>query len=511
MVNLQCIGATTLDEYRKYIEKDAALERRFQPITVDEPTAEESVQILKGLRDRYEAHHRVTITDEAIDAAVKLSDRYISDRFLPDKAIDLIDEAGSKVRLRSYTTPPDLKELEVKLEEIRKEKDAAVQSQEFEKAASLRDSEQRLREQLEETKKAWKEKQGQENSEVTVEDVASVVASWTGIPVSKLAQTETDKLLNLEDILHNRVIGQDEAVVAISKAVRRARAGLKDPKRPIGSFIFLGPTGVGKTELARALAEAMFGDEDAMIRIDMSEYMEKHSTSRLVGSPPGYVGYEEGGQLTEKVRRKPYSVVLLDEIEKAHPDVFNILLQVLDDGRLTDSKGRTVDFRNTVVIMTSNVGATALKQNKYVGFNINDTQQEYKDMKGKVMEELKKAFRPEFLNRVDETIVFHALEKKHLKEIVVLLANQLIKRLKEQEISLVLTESALEKIAVEGYDPEYGARPLRRAIQKHIEDRLSEELLKGTVLTGQNVTIDVVDDEFVITSSAVTPESQLQN
>ena len=508
---LQCIGATTLDEYRKYIEKDAALERRFQPIKVDEPTAEESVQILKGLRDRYEAHHRVSITDEAIDAAVKLSDRYISDRFLPDKAIDLIDEAGSKVRLRSYTTPPNLKELEVKLEEIRKEKDAAVQSQEFEKAASLRDTEQRLREQLEETKKAWKEKQGQENSEVTVEDIASVVSSWTGIPVSKLAQTETDKLLNLEDLLHNRVIGQDEAVVAISKAVRRARAGLKDPKRPIGSFIFLGPTGVGKTEFARALAEAMFGDEDAMIRIDMSEYMEKHSTSRLVGSPPGYVGYEEGGQLTEKVRRKPYSVVLLDEIEKAHPDVFNILLQVLDDGRLTDSKGRTVDFRNTVVIMTSNVGASALRQNKYVGFNINDTQQEYKDMKGKVMEELKKAFRPEFLNRVDETIVFHSLEKKHLKEIVVLLANQLIKRLKEQEISLVLTESALEKISVEGYDPEYGARPLRRAIQKHIEDRLSEELLKGTVLTGQNVTIDVVDDEFVITSSAVTPESQLQN
>lgn len=508
---LQCIGATTLDEYRKYIEKDAALERRFQPITVDEPTVDESIQILEGLRDRYEAHHRVSITDEAIDAAVKLSDRYISDRFLPDKAIDLIDEAGSKVRLRSYTTPPDLKELEVKLEEIRKEKDAAVQSQEFEKAASLRDSEQRLREQLEETKKVWKEKQGQENSEVTVEDVASVVASWTGIPVSKLAQTETDKLLKLEEILHSRVIGQDEAVVAISKAVRRARAGLKDPKRPIGSFIFLGPTGVGKTELARALAEAMFGDEDAMIRIDMSEYMEKHSTSRLVGSPPGYVGYEEGGQLTEKVRRKPYSVVLLDEIEKAHPDVFNILLQVLDDGRLTDSKGRTVDFRNTVVIMTSNVGATALKQNKYVGFNINDTQQEYKDMKGKVMEELKKAFRPEFLNRVDETIVFHSLERKHLKEIVVLLADQLIKRLKEQDITLELTDTALEKIAEEGHDPEYGARPLRRAIQKHIEDRLSEELLKGTVLTGQKVTIDVADGEFVIHTAEGVPESQLQN
>lgn len=501
---LQCIGATTLDEYRKYIEKDAALERRFQPITVDEPTAEESVQILKGLRDRYEAHHRVSITDEAIDAAVKLSDRYISDRFLPDKAIDLIDEAGSKVRLRSYTTPPNLKELEVKLEEVRKEKDAAVQSQEFEKAASLRDSEQRLREQLEETKKTWKEQQGKENSEVTVEDIASVVSSWTGIPVSKLAQTETQKLLNLEEILHSRVIGQEEAVNAISKAVRRARAGLKDPKRPIGSFIFLGPTGVGKTELARALAEAMFGDEDAMIRVDMSEYMEKHSTSRLVGSPPGYVGYEEGGQLTEKVRRKPYSVVLLDEIEKAHPDVFNILLQVLEDGRLTDSKGRTVDFRNTVLIMTSNVGAESLKKNKYVGFNLQDGEQDYKDMKGKVMEELKKAFRPEFLNRIDEIIVFHALEKKHLRNIVNLMSDALIKRLNEQEIKLDLTEAAIDKIAVEGYDPEYGARPLRRAIQKHIEDRLSEELLKGTVLTGQSVVIDIEDGEFVVKSG--TPQ-----
>ena len=495
---LQCIGATTLDEYRKYIEKDAALERRFQPITVDEPTAEESVQILKGLRDRYEAHHRVSITDAAIEAAVKFSDRYISDRFLPDKAIDLIDEAGSKVRLRSYTTPPNLKELEVKLEEVRKEKDASVQSQEFEKAASLRDTEQRLREQLENTKKTWKEKQGKENSEVTVEDIAHVVSSWTNIPVSKLAQTETDKLLNLEEILHSRVIGQDEAVKAVSKAVRRARAGLKDPKRPIGSFIFLGPTGVGKTELARALAESMFGDEDAMIRVDMSEYMEKHSTSRLVGSPPGYVGYDEGGQLTEKVRRKPYSVILLDEIEKAHPDVFNILLQVLEDGRLTDSKGRTVDFRNTIMILTSNVGAQALKRNKYVGFNIQDGEQNYKDMKGKVMEELKKAFRPEFLNRIDEIIVFHALEKPHLKEIVTLMSEQLVKRLKEQEIQLELTEAAKDKISVEGYDPEYGARPLRRAIQKHIEDQLSEELLKGTVLTGQNVIIDVENGEFVV-------------
>ncbi|MDP4086519.1 MAG: ATP-dependent protease ATP-binding subunit ClpC [Bacillota bacterium] len=493
---LQCIGATTLDEYRKYIEKDAALERRFQPIRVEEPTIDESIKILQGLRDRYEAHHRVSINDTAIDAAVKLSDRYIADRFLPDKAIDLIDEAGSKVRLRSYTTPPNLKELEVKLEEVRKEKDAAVQSQEFEKAASLRDSEQRLREQLEETKKNWKEKQGKENSEVTVEDIANVVSSWTGIPVSKLAQTETEKLLNLEQILHSRVIGQEEAVIAVSKAVRRARAGLKDPKRPIGSFIFLGPTGVGKTELARALAEAMFGDEDAMIRIDMSEYMEKHSTSRLVGSPPGYVGYEEGGQLTERVRRKPYSVILLDEIEKAHPDVFNILLQVLEDGRLTDSKGRTVDFRNTVVIMTSNVGAEALKRNKYVGFNIQDGEQNYKDMKSKVMEELKKAFRPEFLNRIDEIIVFHALEKKHLHEIVTLLSDQLVKRLKEQNISIEITDAAKEKIVLEGYDPEYGARPLKRAIQKHIEDRLSEELLKGTLLIGKHAIIDVEDGEF---------------
>ncbi|OMP67974.1 ATP-dependent protease ATP-binding subunit ClpC [Domibacillus epiphyticus] len=500
---LQCIGATTLDEYRKYIEKDAALERRFQPIQVDEPTLEESIQILKGLRDRYEAHHRVSILDEAIEAAVKMSDRYISDRFLPDKAIDLIDEAGSKVRLRSFTTPPNLKELEVKLEALKNEKDSAVQSQEFEKAASLRDAEQKLREELEKTKNSWKEKQGTENSEVTMEDIAMVVSSWTGIPVSKLAQTETDRLLNLEEILHSRLIGQEEAVTSISKAVRRARAGLKDPKRPIGSFIFLGPTGVGKTELAKALAESMFGDEDAMIRIDMSEYMEKHSTSRLVGSPPGYVGYEEGGQLTEKIRRKPYSVVLLDEIEKAHPDVFNILLQVLEDGRLTDSKGRTVDFRNTVLIMTSNVGAQSLQKNKYVGFNIQDASQDHKDMKGKVMDELKRAFRPEFLNRIDEIIVFHALEKKHLKEIVSLMTDQLTSRLKEQDIMVELTDKAKEKIADEGYDPEYGARPLRRALQKQVEDRLSEELLKGNVLTGQQVTVDVDENgEFTVRTAA---------
>ncbi|WP_017729627.1 ATP-dependent protease ATP-binding subunit ClpC [Halalkalibacterium ligniniphilum] len=495
---LQCIGATTLDEYRKYIEKDAALERRFQPIQVNEPSLDESIQILKGLRDRYEAHHRVTITDEAIEEAVKLSDRYISDRFLPDKAIDLIDEAASKVRLRSYTAPPNLKELEQKLEETRKEKDAAVQSQEFEKAASLRDSEQRLREELEEMKNEWKKKQGQENTEVVVDDIAQVVASWTGIPVSKLAEEETERLLKMEEILHERVVGQEEAVKAISKAVRRARAGLKDPKRPIGSFIFLGPTGVGKTELARAVAETLFGDEDAFIRIDMSEYMEKHATSRLVGSPPGYVGHDEGGQLTEKVRRNPYSVILLDEIEKAHPEVFNILLQVLEDGRLTDSKGRTVDFRNTAVIMTSNVGASTLRRNKYLGFTTDSEGTEYRDMKDKVMAELKNSFRPEFLNRIDEIIVFHSLEKKHVREIITLMVEQLKKRLSEQGVEFDLTEAAKDKITDLGYDPEYGARPLRRALQKQVEDRLSEELLKGTIQKGQRAIIDVKDGELVV-------------
>ncbi|PAF12510.1 ATP-dependent Clp protease ATP-binding subunit ClpC [Shouchella clausii] len=495
---LQCIGATTLDEYRKYIEKDAALERRFQPIQVDEPTIDESIQILYGLRDRYEAHHRVTITDEAVEEAVKLSDRYISDRFLPDKAIDLIDEAASKVRLRSYTAPPNLKELEAKLEETRKEKDASVQSQEFEKAASLRDTEQRLREELEEMKNEWKKKQGQENTEVLVEDIAQVVSSWTGIPVSKLAEEETERLLKMEEILHERVVGQEEAVKSISKAIRRARAGLKDPKRPIGSFIFLGPTGVGKTELARAVAETLFGDEDAVIRIDMSEYMEKHATSRLVGSPPGYVGHEEGGQLTEKIRRKPYSVILLDEIEKAHPDVFNLLLQVLEDGRLTDSKGRTVDFRNTAVIMTSNVGASQLKRNKYLGFTIESEGQEYKDMKDRVMSELKNSFRPEFLNRIDEIIVFHSLEKKHVRKIITMMSDQLKERLSEQGIDFELTEEAKDKITDIGFDPEYGARPLRRALQKEVEDRLSEELLKGTIVKGQKAVIYVKDGKLMV-------------
>ncbi|WJH36393.1 ATP-dependent protease ATP-binding subunit ClpC [Paenibacillus sp. CC-CFT747] len=500
---LQCIGATTLDEYRKYIEKDAALERRFQPITVDQPTVEEAIQILHGLRDRYEAHHRVKITDDAIEAAVKLSDRYITDRFLPDKAIDLIDEAGSKVRLHSYTVPPTLKEMETKLENVRKEKDAAVQSQEFEKAAALRDTEQKMREELEQTKNEWKEKQGRTDSEVTPEDIAQVVASWTGIPVVKLAEEETERLLKMESILHERVIGQDEAVRAVSRAIRRARAGLKDVKRPMGSFIFLGPTGVGKTELARALAESLFGDENAVIRIDMSEYMEKHSTSRLVGAPPGYVGYEEGGQLTEKVRRKPYSVVLLDEIEKAHPEVFNILLQVLEDGRLTDSKGRTVDFRNTLIIMTSNVGAEMIKKNSSLGFTAgNDAGRDYTNMKEKVMGELKKSFRPEFLNRIDEIIVFHSLEEEHIARIVSLMASDLRKRLKEQEVDFELTDAAMSYLAKEGFDPAYGARPLRRAIQKHIEDRLSEELLKGNISKGDSLTIDLKDGELEVVRNA---------
>lgn len=486
---LQCVGATTLDEYRKYIEKDAALERRFQPIQVDEPSTEETVQILEGLRDRYEAHHRVTITDEAIQAASELSSRYITDRFLPDKAIDLIDEAGSRVRLKSYTIPPNLRELEEKLDEMRKEKDSAVLAQEFEKAASYRDKEQKTREKLETTKNKWKEKQGKESLKVEEEDIAAVVSTWTGIPVVKLTKDESNRLLNMEEVLHNRIIGQSEAVNAISKAVRRARAGLKDPKRPIGSFIFLGPTGVGKTELARALAEVMFSDEDSMIRIDMSEYMEKHATSRLVGSPPGYVGYEEGGQLTEKVRRKPYSVVLLDEVEKAHPEVFNILLQVLEDGRLTDSKGRLVDFRNTVMIMTSNVGASELKNNRYVGFNLEDKGQEHQDMKDKVTEEMKKTFRPEFLNRIDETIVFHSLEEKHMKDIVKLMVREVEERMQQQEIDFSITERAIEKIAEEGFDPEYGARPLRRSIQRNIEDLLSEEFLKENIKPGKSVKV----------------------
>ncbi len=494
---LQCIGATTLDEYRKHIEKDAALERRFQPITVDQPTPEEAVQILKGLRDRYEAHHRVKITDEALEAAVRLSDRYITDRFLPDKAIDLIDEAASRVRLQSHTAPPNLKELEAQLEKVRNEKDAAVQSQEFEKAAAMRDQEQKLKQELESRKNEWKRMQDDNDIKVTAEDIAHIVSAWTGIPVKQLAEEESERLLNMEQILHDRVIGQNEAVTAVARAIRRARAGLKNPKRPIGSFIFLGPTGVGKTELARALAAAMFGDEDAMIRIDMSEYMERHTTARLVGAPPGYVGYEEGGQLTEKVRRKPYSVVLLDEVEKAHPEVFNILLQVLDDGRLTDGKGRTVDFRNTVIIMTSNVGAEMIRKGSSLGFKP-DTANQYDDMKTKVMDELKKSFRPEFLNRIDEIIVFHPLTETEIGEIVELMVRELQKRLEEQDIRFTLTDRAKAFLAKEGFDPQYGARPLKRAIQRHIEDRLSEALLAGKVKRGDTIVIDSDDQGLVI-------------
>ncbi len=490
---LQCIGATTLDEYRKHIEKDAALERRFQPIKVDQPTADEAVQILYGLRDRYEAHHRVKITDAAVEAAVRLSDRYIADRFLPDKAIDLIDEAASRVRLRTYTAPPNLKDLEVRLEEIRSEKDSAIQGQEFELAASLRDQEQKLRDDLDRRRLEWQQRQDSHDVAVTEDDIADIVSTWTGIPVKKLAEAETTRLLNMEQLLHERVIGQNEAVEAVSRAIRRARAGLKDPKRPIGSFIFLGPTGVGKTELARALAEAMFGDEDAMIRVDMSEFMERHTTARLVGAPPGYVGYEEGGQLTEKVRRKPYSVVLLDEIEKAHPEVFNILLQALDDGRLTDGKGRTVDFRNTVIIMTSNVGAQMIRKGGRLGFT-SGQDSAYHDMKDRVLEELKKTFRPEFLNRIDDLIVFHPLEQADIARIVTLLAKELGQRLEEYGLHLTLTEAAKDFLAKEGFDPQYGARPLKRAMQRHIEDKLSESLLAGTIMRGDEVKIDVNPD-----------------
>ncbi|WP_092484402.1 ATP-dependent Clp protease ATP-binding subunit [Desulfoscipio geothermicus] len=488
---LQCIGATTLDEYRKHIERDSALERRFQPITVEEPTVEETVEILKGLRDKYEAHHRVRISDAALTAAARLSDRYITDRFLPDKAIDLMDEAGSRVRLRAFTAPPDVKDLEQRIEEVRKEKEAAVNNQEFEKAAQLRDEESKLREELETRRSDWQQKKGGEELEVAEEDIAQVVASWTGIPVRKLAEEESERLLRMEEILHQRVIGQDEAVRAVSRAIRRARAGLKDPKRPIGSFIFLGPTGVGKTELARALAEAMFGDEDAMVRIDMSEYMEKHAVSRLVGAPPGYVGYDEGGQLTEAVRRKPYSVVLLDEIEKAHPDVFNILLQVLEDGRLTDAKGRTVDFRNTVIIMTSNVGVDLIRRETRLGFKDEEGQETgYETMKKKVTDELRRAFRPEFLNRIDEIIVFHSLSQEHIKDIVGLMVQEVAKRLADNDIAIEVSEAAKEYLAREGFDENYGARPLRRAIQKEIEDRLSEEMLRGTFKRGDRVRID---------------------
>ncbi|WP_202976477.1 ATP-dependent Clp protease ATP-binding subunit [Anaerophilus nitritogenes] len=496
---LQAIGATTLDEYRKHIEKDPALERRFQPIYVEEPTVEETIEILKGLRDKYEAHHGVKITDEALKTAANLSHRYITDRFLPDKAVDLMDEAASKLRLQMVTQPPELKDLEEKLEEIAKEKEEAISIQDFEKAARLRDKEKKGKEELSDRQKNWK---AGHSGKATVgeEEIAQTVSSWTGIPVNKLAKEESNKLLNMEEILHERVIGQEEAVEAIAKAVRRARVGLKDPKRPVGSFIFLGPTGVGKTELSKALAEVLFGDEDAMIRIDMSEYMEKHAVSRLVGSPPGYVGYDEGGQLTEKIRRKPYSVVLFDEIEKAHPDVFNILLQILDDGRLTDSKGKVVDFKNTVIIMTSNVGAHTIKKQKTLGFtgNIEDEKKNaYEKMKENVIGELKTNFRPEFLNRIDEVIVFHGLSQSDIYQIVDLMILDLANRMKELNIHIEISDEAKKLLGEKGFDPEYGARPLKRAIRKMIEDSLSEEILRGNISKNDEIYVDVQNGEII--------------
>ena len=503
----QVIGATTLDEYKKYIEKDAALERRFQPVQVGEPNEEDALEILKGLRDRYEAFHKAKITDEALTAAVSLSSRYITDRFLPDKAIDVVDEAASKVRMKVFSASPDVKALEDRLNTVKKEKEAAVTSQDFEKAAELRDEEQSLLKEIGDKKSIAKEKSDQKLI-VTEEDIAAVVAQWTGIPVAKIAEEESATLLHLEEELHKRVVGQDEAVTAVAKAVRRARAGLKDPKRPIGSFLFLGPTGVGKTELARALASSLFGDESAMIRLDMSEYMEKHTVSRLVGAPPGYVGYEEGGQLTDAVRRKPYSVILLDEVEKAHVDFFNILLQVLDDGRLTDSQGRTVDFRNTVIIMTSNLGAKALHKNspelgflaaKKSDFNVDENKEiEFKEAKKSVMDAVKRHFRPEFLNRIDEMIVFHPLTGEDLKEIVTILMSDVTKRLGERDLQLEITPEAMKLLVKEGSDFTMGARPLKRAIQRLIEDPVSDLILKGDAKEGKIIKVDAKDNDLVV-------------
>ena len=506
----QVIGATTLDEYKKHIEKDAALERRFQPVLVGEPSEEDALEILKGLRDRYEAFHKAKITDEALEAAVSLSSRYITDRFLPDKAIDVVDEAASKVRMKVFSAAPDVKALETQLADVKKEKEAAVTAQEFEKAADMRDEEKRIEKEISDKKNAAKES-SDAKLVVTDEDIASVVAQWTGIPVSKIAQEESESLLHLEEELHKRVIGQDEAVVAVSKAVRRARAGLKDPKRPIGSFLFLGPTGVGKTELARALAVALFGDETAMIRLDMSEYMEKHTVSRLVGAPPGYVGYEEGGQLTDAVRRKPYSVILLDEVEKAHADFFNILLQVLDDGRLTDSQGRTVDFRNTVIIMTSNLGANALRKSPpELGFlaakksdSASDASNEvnFKEAQKSVMDAVKRHFRPEFLNRIDEMIVFHALTSNDLKQIVTILMDTVVKRLGDMGLSLEISPAAMDMLVKEGSDFSMGARPLKRAIQRLIEDPISDLILQGNAPEGATIKTDVEDEHIVVKAS----------
>ena len=499
--DFQVIGATTINEYRKYIEKDAALERRFQPVKVGEPTKEQAVEILKGLRDSYEAHHKVRITNEAIEAAVNLSSRYIADRYLPDKAIDLIDEGASKVKLKGLTSPPDIKSLEELIDKLEQEKASAINEQDFERAAKLRDEQKNVQSQLDTAKKEWYENRENRNGEVTPEVIAEIVSEWTGIPVVQLTKEESERLLNLEKELHERVVGQNEAVSSVAKAIRRGRVGLKDPKRPIGSFIFLGPTGVGKTELCKALAAAMFGDENAMLRIDMSEYMEKHTVSRLVGSPPGYVGFDEGGQLTEKVRRKPYSVILFDEIEKAHPDVFNILLQILDDGRLTDSQGRTVDFKNTVIIMTSNIGAKLLtEKHSSLGFtDENSENKETENTKELVLGELKKAFRPEFINRIDDIIVFDRLSKDEIKEIAVKMLAGLKKRLSDMEIEIEFTDEAISAIADKGFDEVYGARPLRRAITSDIEDPLSEKMLDGTIKANSKVKCDFADGKFTFT------------
>ncbi|MBW9145064.1 ATP-dependent Clp protease ATP-binding subunit [Clostridium sp. CM027] len=496
---LQCIGATTIDEYKRHFEKDAALERRFQPIIVGEPSKNEAVEILKGLRDKYEAHHRVKITDSAIEAAVSLSHRYISDRYLPDKAIDLIDEAGAKVRIQNLTAPENLKNLEEKIDGICKEKADAISVQDFEKAAKIRDIEKQLKDKLYNSKNNWKTQNQADELIVTELEIANVVSRWINIPIEKLTEKESERLLKLEEVLHTRVIGQGEAVKSISRAVRRARVGLKDPKRPIGSFIFLGPTGVGKTELSKALADAMFGDENNMIRIDMSEYMDKHTVSRLMGSPPGYVGFDEGGQLTEKVRRNPYSVILFDEIEKAHPDVVNILLQILEDGRLTDGKGKTVDFKNTVIIMTSNVGASSIKKQRSLGFDIKDNEasSKYEKMKENIMEELKHSFRPEFLNRIDEIIVFHSLEHEDLYKIVGLMLKVVKERLKDLEINITFDEETKKHLAKAGLNTTYGARPLRREITNTVEDKLSEEILKGNINKGDNVSVLMKNSELI--------------
>lgn len=498
---IQLVGATTLDEYRKHIEKDAALERRFQPVQVDEPGEDETLEILKGIKDKYEVHHQVKITDEALIAAVKLSNRYIADRYLPDKAIDLIDEAASKVRLRAFTSPANVKELEEKLMELKKKKEEAVINEEYEKASEYKQKENDIKEKIAGAKVEWDTKHNKNNQIVGEEEIADIVSTWTHIPVKRLAEAESERLRNLETILHERVVGQDEAIKAISKAVRRGRVGIKDPNRPIGSFMFLGPTGVGKTELTKALAEAMFGDENAMVRVDMSEYMEKHTVSKMIGSPPGYVGYDEGGQLTEKVRRKPYCVVLFDEIEKAHGDVFNILLQILDDGHITDSKGRKINFKNTVIIMTSNIGARNIIEPKRLGFvSHEDAEKSYEDMKKSVMEEVKRTFKPEFLNRIDETIVFHPLTTENIRSIANIMIKTLVERIsKNVGIGIELGEEALAFLAKKGYNQAYGARPLRRTIQSYIEDELSDEILSGTLKEGDKVIVDVKDEKCIFT------------